>query len=83
MLISVCCAHRNTQHVFTRCSLSAEENRRPTKIKFTVHVKKKAAGKLQTEKGFTPFFEKNLLEFLPILQGFIVYIFNLQLFLAH
>lgn len=35
------------------------------KNKFTLHVKKRAAGKLQTEKGLTPFFENTCLNFFP------------------
>lgn len=73
---------RRTAHTGEKCTRELFS----MKNKFTVHVKKKAAGKLQTEKGLTPFFEKNLLEFPPIVQRFIIYIiyiYNLQLFPAH
>lgn len=76
MLISVCCAHGNTLHLSMWSSVSAEENpgekctweHGSAKNKFTVHVKKKAAGKLQTEKDLTPFFEKKktYLDFFPL-----------------
>lgn len=74
MLISACCAHRKTLHLSTWCSVSAEENRRPTTNKFAVRVKEKAAGKLQPEKGLTPSFEEILLEFLPIVEICHVYL---------